>query len=274
LVLAAIVVAGLELFVGPADERARHGASLDEITIDSKALGEDIQTQVVLPGGASSSHPRPLLVFLHGRGGDDLPRPSDQFFDALAAQGKRAPVVAFPSGGDHSYWHNRSNGDWETYVVDEVIPTVVRRFHADPRRVAIGGISMGGFGALDIARLNPGRFCAVGAHSPAIWHSGSETAPGAFDDGTDFERNDVLETATASPGPYLGVPIWVDAGDQDPFRHTGLGEFADGLRAAGADITFHIWPGGHDGEYWRSHWGQYLRFYAQTLRRCGSRRAP
>jgi S-formylglutathione hydrolase FrmB len=49
-----------------------------------------------------------------------------------------------------------------------VIPQVTRRFGTDRRRVAIGGISMGGFGAYDLARLNPGRFCAVGGHSPAL----------------------------------------------------------------------------------------------------------
>jgi len=152
--------------------------------------------------------------------------------------------------------------------VDEVIPRVARQFGADPRRVAIGGISMGGFGALDIARLNPGRFCAVGAHSPAIWHDGAETAPGAFDDAADFERHDVLEAATSAPGPYLGIPVWVDAGDQDPFRHTGLDEFAEELQANGAQISFHVWPGTHGGEYWRSHYDDYIRFYARALARC------
>ena len=263
-----MVVAGLELFLGPADERARHGAGLEKFTIESKAIGQDVDTQVVVPAGAGSGRLRPLLVFLHGRGGGDLPRPSNQFFDALRDQGTRAPIVAFPSGGDHSYWHDRAGGDWGTYVVHEVIPEVERRYHADPRRVAIGGISMGGFGSLDIARLNPGRFCAVGAHSPAIWHTGSETAPGAFDDSADLERHDVLRAATDSPGPYLGIPVWVDAGDQDPFRHTGLDEFAEQLRTHGADITFHIWPGTHGGDYWRSHWGDYLRFYSRALARC------
>ncbi len=89
---------------------------------------------------------------------------------------------------------------------------------------------MGGFGSLDIARLNPGRFCAVGAHSPAIWHTGGETAPGAFDDSADFEHHDVLQAATDAPGPYLGLPVWMDTGDEDPFRHTGLDEFAEQLR--------------------------------------------
>jgi S-formylglutathione hydrolase FrmB len=268
LVVAALVVLGLEVVVGPADIRARHGAGLDKITIASRAVGYRVNTQVVVPRGADSGRRRPLLVFLHGRGGGDLPRPSNQFFDALAAAGKRAPIVAFPSGGDHSYWHDRAGGGWGTYVVSEVIPRVVRQFHANPRRVAIGGISMGGFGAVDIARLNAGRFCAVGAHSAAIWHSAGETAPGAFDDAADFERHDVLQAATSSPAPFLGTPIWMDAGNQDPFRHTGLDEFAAALRADGARISFHIWPGTHSGDYWRSHWDDYMRFYARALARC------
>ena len=263
-----MVVLGLEVFVGPADERARHGASVHEITIDSRAVGRSLDTEVLIPSGAGADHPRPLLVFLHGRGGDDDDELNSEMFDAISEQGKRAPIVAFPSGSDHSYWHDRADGDWGTYVVREVIPQVAREFHADPRRVAIGGISMGGFGALDIARLNPGRFCAIGAHSPAIWHEGSETAAGAFDDEADFERHDVLEVARDSPGPYLDVPIWVDAGDQDPFRPTGLDEFADALRADGAELSFHIWPGTHDGEYWRNHYDDYIRFYARALARC------
>jgi S-formylglutathione hydrolase FrmB len=269
LVAAVFVVFGLEVLLGPADERARHGASLHEVTIESKDVGESLPIEVVVPAGADQDHRRPLLIFLHGRGAhgerDNL---NSAMYGALADQGKRAPIVAFPSGGDHSYWHDRADGAWGSYVVDEVIPTVVHEFPADPRRVAIGGISMGGFGALDIARLHPGRFCAVGGHSPAIWRSGSETAPGAFDDEADFERHDVLETAVGSSAPYLGIPVWVDAGDRDPFRHTGLDEFAEALRAHGAELTFHIWPGTHGGDYWRSHWEDYLRFYARALARC------
>ena len=27
-------------------------------------------------------------------------------------------------------------------------------------------------------------------------------------------------------------------------------------------------PGGHDGDYWNAHWGEYLRFYAGALAKC------
>lgn len=122
--------------LAPVDE---HGARTTHLTIHSKAVGRDL-----------------------GVNGNEA------VFRGLARLGGRAPVIAFPDGGEHSYWHNRPEGSWGRYVMREVIPTVSRRFGIDPHRVAIGGISMGGFGAYDLALLHPGRFCAVGGHSPAL----------------------------------------------------------------------------------------------------------
>ena len=36
------------------------------------------------------------------------------------------------------------------------------------------------------------------------------------------------------------------------------------LQADGADVSFHVWPGGHDGRYWDAHFADYLRFYADA----------
>ncbi len=96
--------------------------------------------------------------------------------------------------------------------MNEVIPLVVRRFGIDPQRLAIGGISMGGFGAYDLALKYPGRFCAVGGHSPALWFDGSETAPGAFDSAADFERNDVIEMVQRDPDAFRDARVWNDHG--------------------------------------------------------------
>jgi S-formylglutathione hydrolase FrmB len=133
------------------------------------------------------------------------------------ALGDRAPAVVFPDGSEASYWHRRRSGDWARYVVDEVIPAAVRRAHADPSRVAIGGISMGGFGGFDIARLHPRRFCAVGGHSAALWLRGGDTAPGAFDDAADFARNDVIGIArTRGRAAWGRAALWLDGGTADP----------------------------------------------------------
>jgi S-formylglutathione hydrolase FrmB len=242
----------------------RHGATVSTLTIDSHAVGKKLPTTVVIPAARPEGR-RPLLVFLHGRNSDDRSELDDAFFSALADLGSRAPVVAFPYGGDHSYWHDRADGRWGTYVTREVIPQVVKQFGTDRRRVAIGGISMGGFGAYDIARLNPGRFCAVAGHSPALWRTGSETAPGAFDDAEDFARHDVVASARANPDLFGGTRLWLDAGDKDPFRPGDQGL----AQTLGDRATTHTsWPGGHDSDYWNAHWPDYARFYASALASC------
>jgi S-formylglutathione hydrolase FrmB len=228
------------------------------ISIDSLAVGRSLPVSVVVPEGAPERR-RALVVFLHGRGADEKSSLNDAMYEALAAEGPDAPVMAFPYGGDHGYWHDRSGARWGRYVMREVIPRVVHEAKVDPRRIAIGGISMGGFGALDLARLHPRRFCGVGAHSPALWQTGGETAPGAFDDAEDFARHDVV-----GKGRGLRTQrVWVDAGRSDPFL--------PGVRAftAATGVRPHMWPGGHDGAYWNDHWDEYVAFYARALKSCG-----
>ena len=114
----------------------------------------------------------------------------------------------------------------------------------------------------------PSRFCAVGGHSPALWESADQTAPGAFDDAEDFARHDVIAAARAQPAPFTTQPVWLDAGEDDPFR-PGDEAFVSALDAAGAPLTARTtWSGGHDEGYWNSHWDEYLRFYADALRSC------
>jgi enterochelin esterase-like enzyme len=261
--LVAIALAGR---VAASRATDRHGVALVHFEIYSRLLHRSLPASGLIPPGAQPGQ-RPLVVFLHGKGGDGQDSNlSDQLFAALARLGPRAPVIVFPNGGSDSYWHDRHSGAWGDYVAREVIPAAIDRLGADPRRVAIGGISMGGFGALDIARLHPGRFCAVGAHSAALWRSGGETAPGAFDDAADFARHDVL-AAAARASAYRGVPVWIDVGTVDPFRAADT-RLATELRGHRPSLAFHVWPGGHDGSYWRSHWSAYLGFYAVALARC------
>lgn len=191
-----------------------------------------------------------LLVFLHGRGAGPDQFLSNQLFASLARPG--SPVVVMLNGGDHSYWHDRSGGKWATMVLDTAIPDARRRFHTTGK-VAIGGISMGGYGALHIASLRPKLFCAVGGHSAALWHRASAAAPGAFDNAEDFRRNNVF-TAVSK---LKHLQVWLDVGDQDSFKA------ADGDLARRLSVVLHVFPGGHDSSYWNSHMGAYLAFYAR-----------
>jgi S-formylglutathione hydrolase FrmB len=234
------------------------GGELEQVRTDSTLLGRQVEHGVYDPGEAG----RPLLVLLHGRGWD----PDDVWtlglHDELESLGERAPAVVLVDGGDHSYYHDRRDGRWGSYVVREAIPAAVRRLRADASRVAIGGFSMGGFGALDLARLHPDRFCAVGGHSPALWRSGGETPAGAFDDAEDFSRHDLFG------GPYAGrAAVWIDVGSEDPF-HDAAGAYARLLREHGRNVRLEVSAGGHDREYWKRQLRAYLRFYADALDGC------
>ncbi|HEX7254802.1 MAG TPA: alpha/beta hydrolase-fold protein [Gaiellaceae bacterium] len=202
----------------------------------------------------------PLLVLLHERGGSPRGLLWPELVDALEAQGADRPAVLLVDGGDHSYYHDREDFDWGTHILREAIPAARERLGTDPDREAIGGFSMGGFGALDLARQR--RFCAVGGHSPALWEGGGQTPEGAFDDAEDFERHDVLEAAQANPNVFRGAEVWLDVGLDDAFRRTTA------LLGAVVDSPAKTPPGEHGTAYWREHVDEYLEFYAEALREC------
>jgi S-formylglutathione hydrolase FrmB len=239
---------------------------IDDLEIDSRAVGRDLDVSVIEPTEPTAAS-RPLLVFLHGAGGSNQSFLANRaVLGTLTRLGAEAPVLALPDG-ELSWWHNRSSGDWERYVMREVIPIVRRRFHLDGARVAVGGISMGGYGAYHLGLEHPGRFCAVGGHSAGLWLEESEEFEGAFDNRADYERNDVLAAVRADPDAFGHTRIWNDYGDRDWFV-LGNAAFVAALRRGGADLTAHVWPGGHDNAYWDAHWPQYLRFYARALASC------
>lgn len=253
-----------------------YGATVVHYGLASRLIGHSLDEVAVVPPGRRD---RPLLILLHGRhdppplswlisartGPESLL--SNQLFAGLARLGARAPIVVLLNGSGHSYYHDRRDGRWASMVLHEAIPDAVRRFRTQPGRIAIGGESMGGYGALHIASLRPGEFCAVGGHSAALWLTGGQTAPGAFDDADDYTRNDIF--AAVRRGAYDHLPVWIDGGTADPFREADAA-FVALLRRRGIAVTYHVWPGGHTGSYWNSHMATYLRFYANALATCGN----
>ena len=226
-------------------------------TLHSKLLQRDFREILLLPAGRSRG--RELLVFLHGYT-QPVAEAGDWMKPGLRALGDRAPVVLLVDDGElTSWWHDRASGKWGSYVLQEAIKAALARTGADPHRVAIGGISMGGFGALDLARLAPGRFCAVGAHSPAVLPAQFASSLGAFDNQADFARHDLLSLAAKTR--LYRIPVYLDVGRADDLLYPDT-TFADAVRAHGTKITFRLVPGGHSG--WAARMQTYLRWYASA----------
>ena len=246
-----------------------------KLEVNSSAVGKTLPVNVIEPADEGESEKqkarRGAVIFLHGRGSTQDSVITTALYESLRRMGPDAPVMIFPYGDDSSYFHDRDSGDWPNYVLHEALDEARNVVLFDRDRLAIGGISMGGFGALNIAFENPDRFCAVAGHSPAIFMSGAETAEAAFDDAEDFEAHDLVRIASERPGVFGKTPIWIDVGEEDPFLE-GASALAGNLKAAGTKVTWKIGPGGHTGAYWDGNWDRYLRFYAESLATCDARR--
>lgn len=265
--VALLGVAGLIAVVAALAFVNSRGTKRETISFQSKAVGRQLTYDVILPPDHEKSQKRAMLVLLHGRGASATGLSPKALIKAVGDAGPNAPIVVLPYGGAASYFHNRADGRWADYITREVIPRAAREFGGDRRRVAVGGMSMGGYGAFNLVRAHPGRFCALGGHSPALWQTGGESAAGAFDNAEDFAANDVIAAARNGSPAYRDIPIWIDAGDEDPFR-PGITAMASALRSNGADLTEKTWPGGHTYEYWSSHFPAYMKFYVNALSNC------
>lgn len=124
-----------------------------------------LMANVLLPDGYTPKKRYPLLLLLHGAG-----ERFDSWADPLLGDIRRTArglgaVIVMPEGGHGFYtdWWNeglRDSPGWETWIRDELLPQVERRFSIRPERRyhAVAGFSMGGFGTWLTAAMLPGYF--------------------------------------------------------------------------------------------------------------------
>lgn len=109
----------------------------------------------------------PVCLFLYGGGGSRESLASLQpVFEAAWREGKLNPcVIATPDVGPFSFYlddHARGYA-WESFITRRFVPQLQAA-----GRVAIVGVSMGGYAALKLAFEHPQQFAAVAAVSPMI----------------------------------------------------------------------------------------------------------
>ncbi|MDQ1633436.1 MAG: hypothetical protein QOJ32_245 [Frankiaceae bacterium] len=246
----------------PGGPSTPHAASVLNGSFDSAARKASTGWSIAYPPGAKAGDALPVLLVLHGRSDDYRAALGSHglggFLAQAVARGTAPFALVAVDGGDHDYWHPRASGaDAQAMLLDELLPLVASHgLRVD--RFAVGGWSMGGYGALLLAeKLGPQRIAAVAVDSPAVWTRAGDTAPGAFDDAQDFARHDVLRRAAA----LRRIPVRVTCGTADPFL--------PGVRALLAAVPHaehDIGRGGHDVAWWRHAAPAQLAFVGQHLR--------
>jgi S-formylglutathione hydrolase len=144
---------------------------LIEASVESTVVPSPVEYAVLLP--EEVSRPLPLLLFLHGGGGDrSFLTNMRPVIEGEWARGTMPPmVVGTPSAGRSFYMDYRDGSQrWESFVLNEFSEHLRRDYGGsrEPKQTLVMGISMGGLGGLRMACKHPDRFGAVVALEPGI----------------------------------------------------------------------------------------------------------
>ena len=233
--------------------------------VASPALGGRRQAvDVYLPPGYGTTTRRyPVFYLLHG-----FPGRPGAFLqtvrmgvveDVLLARHRVRPfILVMPFGSTGTFtdkeWVDgvRPHEGWGTFVTRDLVRAVDARFRTirDAGGRAIGGLSEGGYGAINLALRHPGEFRLVES-----W-SGYEQADPIR---SIFGRNAALLAANSpllridATAPALrrtGTYFWFYSGSGDPLLGQNR-QFAADLRRLGLPHRFLVRRGGHNWALWR-----------------------
>jgi len=254
-------------FAPPRDPAfVRAPGTLQRILVASPALGGRRQeAYVYLPGGYAQ-HPNaryPVLYLLHGFPGRPLAFMETVQMgvveDALVARHRAQPLIlVMPFGSTGTFtdqeWVNgiRPGNKWARFVAHDLVRAIDARYRTirGSRGRAIGGLSEGGYGAINIAVHHPREFSVVESWSG-------------------YERPDKLRSIfgtnlqlLAANDPRLILPhvapalralhtyFWFYSGSTDAFRRQNRA-FARELTAQHVPHAYLQVHGGHNWALWR-----------------------
>ena len=242
---------------------------LRTVTVKSPALGRRADATVWVP---SADRIGMLLILLHGVYGShwvwSQKAGAHRTARRLLAAGEVAPmVIAMPSDGlsrdGSGYLSWPGAEDVERWIVHEV-PALARL--AAPAllpdaKIAIAGLSMGGYCALRLGAKYAPRFSAISAHSAIT----------GIEDMQRFVEEPLSDYLQCAPTEELSARFWL-AWHRDrlpPLRFDcGRGDdLLEANRALARDLTadgiaheYTEYEGGHDWSYWQQHLADTLRF--------------
>jgi predicted esterase len=198
-----------------------------------KVNGAVYKFQVYLPEDWRRDHDKqwPIILFLHGRG----ERGSEGMWQTqvgLPAQLRDHPerwpfIVVMPQCTQEHYWTDHDM----LAVAMMSLDLETAEFHADVNRTYLSGLSLGGYGAWELARLHPNRWAAVAIAAGGIFWS---YAP---------ERWQRSSSLPAEYAQAVGqVPIWLFHGADDNIVAPRQSELMyAAVKASGGNIRLWIY---------------------------------
>ena len=185
----------------------------------------------------------PIILFLHGRG----ERGSEGMWQTqigLPAQVRDHPdrwpfIIVMPQCPQNAYWTDPATMDMAIAALNRE----TAEFNGDPDRTYLTGLSLGGYGAWELARLYPHRWAAIAISSSGIFWS--------------YEP-DRWTRAYSLPGVYARAvgrtPFWLFHGTDDTVVNVRQSEIMyEALKTSGGRVRLWIYQGMHHDTWTRAY---------------------
>jgi S-formylglutathione hydrolase FrmB len=247
-----------------------------QLNYHSNALGKMATANVILPEG-NHVPPFPVFYLLHGFGDDHSAWMRRSSIERYAE--KYPFIVVMPDGGRGFYLDALQGFAYETAIAHDLVNFIDSRLQTIAAREGrcIGGLSMGGYGALHFALKTPHLFASANSHSGALGF-GHDTARwadspmqaeieriiGQNSQGSDFDLHALAEKADRASLPVL----LIDCGTED-FLIEENRAFHRHLKNHDVLHEYREYSGTHDWEYWDTHVQNALAFHAGQLKLTG-----
>ncbi|HEY3281511.1 MAG TPA: alpha/beta hydrolase family protein [Armatimonadota bacterium] len=252
--------------------------ALCELKYFSKSLGKATACDILLPEEKLEG-PFPVFYLLHGLSDDHTIWQRRTSIERYVAG--LPLIVVMPDGGRGFYCDAQQGMAWESSLVADLIPYVDALFHTKATRAGrcIGGLSMGGYGAVKLALKHPDLFCSANSHSGALTFCHEPLVPAEAKDewakrfaeeyspvvGEHPEGgpNDPFALA-AGLSPDQRPALRVDCGTED-FLLQANRDFVAHLESLGYAHEYQEFPGTHEWGYWDLHVQEALAFHVRNL---------
>ena len=236
----------------------------------SPALGKATSCDVIVPEIDGQNGPFPVLYLLHGLSDDHTiwqRRTSiERYVQALPL------IVVMPDGGRGWYSDAFEGYAYERAITGDVIGFVDRTFATVSQKSgrAIGGLSMGGYGAIKLALKFPELFVSANGHSGAYgfghnqWRQTESEFSRIIGPEPTGGPQDLWRIAENLPDKTAAPALRIDCGTSD-FLIEQNREFHAHLESLGLAHQYEEFPGAHDWAYWDRHIQSALRFHTDHL---------
>ena len=262
-------------------------ANVENHKLNSRLMTREMPYRVVLPVNYKSANDKavyPVVYLLHGLTGHFGNWTDSSKLVEYAA--KYNYILVTPEGNNGWYTDSATvaNDRYESYIVQELIPEVDKKFRTqtDRNHRAIAGLSMGGYGSIKFGLKNPETFALVGSFSGALgaasftdkllgnsWKVLTDSIMSVYgaENSTTRKQNEIFGIVREMPAEKIkSLPfVYLDCGTED-FLIGSNRDFANLLLEKKVRHEFRQLPGAHDWKFWDAQIQEFLELSEKFIK--------